>query len=169
MFQHANVRFHPGMLITLHRDQYLRTGKGLLDRTSAVRLGLVPFRIAPWRWVNVVLSRIAVSDRQFLVGLEPQYVRHVLTPFLIERDRGGWCGKSEVGDLLAIGRGTVLDVHKGISELAVLNNRVLCSQVWIRLTASGIGRRVDFLRRRRCTVIGDGSGHAGISRRIRYS
>src|SRR2546425_974722 len=62
MFQNANIRLHPRMLITLDRDQNLGTCKRLLDWRRAIWLRLIPFLIDLRGWVYVVLSGIAVYD-----------------------------------------------------------------------------------------------------------
>lgn len=142
--ENADVRFHPGVLVTFDRNQDFRAREGLLDRGGTVCLSLIPFRVNPGRWVNVVLSRIAVSNSDLLIRLDAENMGHVVASFLIKEY--GVCrrGESIIANLRAVGCGSILNVHKSVREFAVLGQSVFCDQVRIGLPADGISRCVDF-------------------------
>jgi hypothetical protein len=85
MLRHRDVRLHPRMLIAFHRHQHFRPRQLMLQWRSAVGLSLVPVGIVLRREVDIVLRRIAVSNRNRFVDDYAQDVRLIVTTILIER------------------------------------------------------------------------------------
>ncbi len=84
VLQDTDVSLHPWVLVAFHRNQDLRTRKGLFDWRCTVRLSLIPLRIVFWLRVNIVLGWVAVSDTQLLISLNTQNMWPVVAAVLIE-------------------------------------------------------------------------------------
>ena len=122
---HADVRFHPGVLVALNWNEHFRARKALLDWRRTVGLRLVPFLIELWCRVNVVLCRVAVGDLELLIDHNAEYVRRIVTTVLIELNLACWCGPGVLGNLFAAVDGAFLDVDEHVGELAVFNDGVV--------------------------------------------
>ena len=124
VLEHADVGLHPRMLIALYRNENLRASESLLNRRRSVWLRLVPLRIVFRGRMDVVLSRIAVSNLQLLVCLDAQHVWPVMTSVLIKRYRVGRGGKGIFANLGAVCQGSLLDVDKCVGQFAIANHGV---------------------------------------------
>src|SRR5262249_54334972 len=88
MRQHADVGFHPGMLVALHGNQSLRPIEFLLYRGCPRRLGLVPLLVLARRRMHVMCRLVAVDHFQILPGLNTDHVRVITATLLIENHVG---------------------------------------------------------------------------------
>ena len=113
---HADIRFHPGVLIALNRDEHFRSSEGLFNWALTDGLGLVPFRIQPRSWVDVVRRLVAVGDADLLIDHNAHHVRAVVATFLIELGRGAWRVPGILGNLLPGLDSAFFYVNEGIGD-----------------------------------------------------
>jgi len=135
---HSYIRLHPGMLIALHRHENLVSGKRFLNWRSAVWLRLIPLWILFRCWMDIVCCGVTIGDAYLLIRLNTQDVRPIVATILIQLNCGCWGIPFKVAHFLAISCRSIFDVHECVGELPILNDRVLCFQVRILLSAHGI-------------------------------
>src|SRR5208282_6392226 len=82
-FDYRNVSVHPRMNVALDGYGNFLVVPGRVERLGARRLRLVPRGVFCGLRVNVVRSLVGIHDLHVLTRIDDQYMREVLTTFLL--------------------------------------------------------------------------------------